>query len=89
MPSYETYGNSGKARCELFGEYLVENKATVRQTAKYFGMSKSTVHKDVTSKLRYEILFYSKRSTRFCRKIRQRDTFVVAKQQREDTKMSI
>ena len=79
MPSYETYGNSGKARCELFGEYLVENKATVRQTAKYFGMSKSTVHKDVTSK----------RSTRFCRKIRQRDTFVVAKQQREDTKMSI
>ncbi len=59
MPSYETYGNSGKARCELFGEYLVENKATVRQTAKYFGMSKSTVHKDVTSKLRYEnpILF--------------------------------
>ena len=50
MPSYETYGNSGKARCELFGEYLVENKATVRQTAKYFGMSKSTVHKDVTSK---------------------------------------
>ena len=28
--------------------YIIENKATVRQTAKKFGMSKSTIHKDVT-----------------------------------------
>ncbi len=30
------------------GNYIVENGATVRQTAKKFGVSKSTVHKDVT-----------------------------------------
>lgn len=44
----------GKTRCERFGEYLLENSTTVRETAKYFGMSKSTVHKDVTVKLKYE-----------------------------------
>ncbi len=31
--------------------YIAENRATVRQTAKYFGVSKSTVHKDVTERL--------------------------------------
>ena len=31
--------------------YIIENNATVRQTAKAFGVSKSTVHKDVTSRL--------------------------------------
>lgn len=31
--------------------YIIENKATVRQSAKAFGVSKSTVHKDVTSRL--------------------------------------
>ena len=30
------------------GNYIVDKKATVRQTAKVFGISKSTVHKDVT-----------------------------------------
>lgn len=29
-------------------EYIIETKATVRQTARKFGVSKSTVHKDVT-----------------------------------------
>ncbi len=33
-------------------EYIVENKATVRQTAKEFGISKSTVHKDITERLK-------------------------------------
>lgn len=28
--------------------YIIENNATVRQTAKTFGVSKSTVHADVT-----------------------------------------
>ena len=32
--------------------YLLENGATVRKAALYFGVSKSTVHKDVTSRLR-------------------------------------
>lgn len=31
--------------------YIVEQQATVRQTAKVFGISKSTVHKDVTDRL--------------------------------------
>lgn len=33
------------------GEYIVEHKATVRSAAKVFGVSKSTVHKDVTERL--------------------------------------
>ncbi len=32
-------------------QYIIETKATVRQTARKFGVSKSTVHKDVTSRL--------------------------------------
>lgn len=43
-----------KERCEEFGEYLVLHGATVREAARYFGMSKSTVHKDVTTALRYK-----------------------------------
>lgn len=39
-------------RCELLGNYMVEHGATVRETAKRFGISKSTVHKDVTNELR-------------------------------------
>lgn len=31
--------------------YIIEKNATVRQTAKQFGISKSTVHKDVTERL--------------------------------------
>ena len=31
--------------------YIIENQATVRQTAKEFGISKSTVHKDCTDRL--------------------------------------
>ncbi len=31
--------------------YIIETKATVRQTAKRFGISKSTVHKDCTERL--------------------------------------
>lgn len=33
------------------GEYIIEEGATVRQAAKRFGISKSTVHKDVTERL--------------------------------------
>ena len=31
--------------------YIIENNATVRQAAKRFGISKSTVHKDCTDRL--------------------------------------
>lgn len=32
-------------------EYVLETKATVRHTAKKFGISKSTVHKDICERL--------------------------------------
>jgi putative DeoR family transcriptional regulator (stage III sporulation protein D) len=41
-------------RAEELGEYIAENNATVRAAAKKFGISKSTVHKDVTERLKHE-----------------------------------
>ena len=38
-------------RAVEIANYIIEEKATVRQTAKKFGVSKSTVHKDVTDRL--------------------------------------
>ena len=32
--------------------YIIDTKATVRQAAKKFGISKSTVHKDCTDRLK-------------------------------------
>lgn len=40
-------------RAVELGEYIIKNKATVRSTAKKFGVSKSTVHKDVSERLKY------------------------------------
>lgn len=40
-----------KERAVILGEYIIENKATVRAAAKAYGISKSTVHKDLTEKL--------------------------------------
>lgn len=40
-----------KERCIQLAEYLVEHRSTVRATACYFGISKSTVHKDLSEKL--------------------------------------
>ena len=31
--------------------YIIESKSTIRKTAKMFGCSKSTIHKDVTERL--------------------------------------
>ena len=45
------YFSSSEERCEKFATYLLDNKTTVRDTAKKFGYSKSTVHKDLTEKL--------------------------------------
>lgn len=39
-------------RAIRLGQYIVEEGATVRQAAKKFGVSKSTVHKDITARLR-------------------------------------
>ena len=38
-------------RAVEIAQYIIDNNATVRQTAKQFGISKSTVHKDVTERL--------------------------------------
>lgn len=40
-----------KERSEILGEYIIEKRSTVRAAAKIFGISKSTVHKDITEKL--------------------------------------
>lgn len=38
-------------RAVIIATYIIEHNATVRQTAKAFGVSKSTVHKDCTERL--------------------------------------
>lgn len=38
-------------RCVRLAEYLLEERGTVRGAAARFGISKSTVHKDVTERL--------------------------------------
>lgn len=38
-------------RAVILAEYIIEKNATVRAAAKNFGISKSTVHKDLTEKL--------------------------------------
>ena len=45
--------STGK-RCEIIAKYMIETRATVRSAAKVFGISKSTVHKDVTAVLEKE-----------------------------------
>ena len=40
-----------KERCEELGAYVVKTNCTVRQAAKKFGISKTTVHQDVAKKL--------------------------------------
>lgn len=38
-------------RAVEIANYIIDHNATVRQTARQFGISKSTVHKDVTERL--------------------------------------
>ncbi len=40
-----------RMRVKEVANYIYETKATVRQTAKIYGVSKSTIHKDVTERL--------------------------------------
>ena len=39
-------------RAVAIANYIIDHNATVRQTAKRFGISKSTVHKDCAERLR-------------------------------------
>ena len=53
-----------KERAVLFGEFMISRKATVRATAAEFGVSKSTVHKDLTEQL-------PKLSSSLCNEVRK------------------
>ena len=44
------YSDIEERACDV-ARYIVENRSTVRAAAKEFGISKSTVHKDVTQRL--------------------------------------
>ena len=44
-------GWGNEMRCVILGKYLIESGGTVRSAAAAFGVSKSTVHKDVTAGL--------------------------------------
>ena len=60
----------GRERCEVLADYVIETGATVRAAAIRFGISKSTIHKDLAYKLKFinpglyssvkEILEYNK-----------------------------
>ena len=47
VPDYGTK----QERCVSLGKYIIGNNATVREAAKIFGISKSTVHQDITARL--------------------------------------
>ena len=47
------YSFKYRERSEIFAAYIIDNNATVRQAAAFFGISKSTVHKDLITKLKY------------------------------------
>ncbi len=51
-------------RCVILGEYIIDKQATVRSAAKEFGISKSTVHQDVTVRL-------SKTDPELCKKVKE------------------
>ena len=44
--------------------YIIDNHATVRQTAKNFGISKSTVHKDIVERLPNYSFILAKKATK-------------------------
>ena len=48
----ELYNYSIEERCVILAKYLIDKKSTVRAVAVKFGISKSTVHKDVTQILK-------------------------------------
>lgn len=51
MKNYQKHRTPIEERAIAVAEYIIEHNATVRQTAGRFGVSKSTVHKDVTERL--------------------------------------
>ena len=52
-----------ETRCEILADYIIKTQGTVRDVANQFDVSKSTVHKDITERLKYTngVLFESVR----------------------------
>ncbi|KGP76659.1 hypothetical protein JT05_03500 [Desulfosporosinus sp. Tol-M] len=50
--THQHYNIAADDRCVAVAQYIIENKATVREAAPVFGYSKSTIFKDVTSVLK-------------------------------------
>ena len=46
-----------KTRAEELGKFIAKTKSTIRQTAKEFNMAKSTVHLDVSKRLKKQNYF--------------------------------
>lgn len=47
-------------RAIALAQYVLEHNATVRRAAKKFGVSKSTVHKDITERLKKQnVILYA------------------------------
>ena len=51
MRNSDSISDSIEERVLALAEYIIESKDTVRGAAKRFGVSKSTVHKDITQRL--------------------------------------
>ena len=51
MGGFSMKGTSIEERAVSLARYIIDSKDTVRGTAKKFGISKSTVHKDLSQRL--------------------------------------
>ncbi len=49
-------------RAVMLGTYILEHQATVRATAKQYGISKSTVHMDVIKENRFYLFFFTEQA---------------------------
>ena len=47
-----SFNSGNKERCEIIADYIIRNRCTVRYAETNFGISKSTIHKDITKNLK-------------------------------------
>ena len=70
-------------RAVTLGRHIAESGDTVRQTAKKFGISKSTVHKDVSSRLKTRKVLEKNKKERHIRGgLATREKYLHLKQQK-------
>ena len=73
------------ARCQRLARYIVDTKSTVRSTAKVFGVSKSTVHMDVTRRLNTLTRSYTLPLKLYWTKTRRSATFAAVMPREKNT----